>query len=232
MCGIVGYIGNKKASNIFLNGLKRLEYRGYDSAGISTYETDKILTTKYSGKVKDLENKIKSKGHEGKIGMGHTRWATHGKPTDINAHPHHDTTNKISIVHNGIVENYYSIKKYLSSNDYTFKSETDSEVIVNLLSYEWKKNNDFKVAINKTINQLEGTYALCILNITIPNKLFCVCNGSPLLISKTEKECYIASEQSGLMLQTNSYICIQNKNIIEISINQKNNVEIKTNREL
>ena len=100
MCGIVGYIGNKKASNIILNGLKRLEYRGYDSAGISTYEKDKILTTKFSGKVKDLENKIISNAHDGTIGMGHTRWATHGKPSDINAHRHNDTLNKISIVDN------------------------------------------------------------------------------------------------------------------------------------
>ena len=233
MCGITGYIGNSnKTYYLLLKGLKQLQNRGYDSAGICTINENTLILNKFASNNNETGiNKLEKIKHNcSNIGIGHTRWATHGFKTDINSHPHLCMYNEIAIVHNGIIENFAILKKKLIKHKYTFKSETDSEVIVNLLSYEWKKNNNFKMAINNTINQLEGTYALCILNIKIPKKLFCVCNGSPLLISKTEKECYIASEQSGLMLQTNSYICIQNKDIIEISINEKNNIEIKTNK--
>ena len=116
MCGIVGYIGNKKASKIIIKGLKRLEYRGYDSAGISTFKKESILTTKCKGKITDLEKKIKNISHNETVGIGHTRWATHGEPNENNAHPHHDVNNKFSLIHNGIIENHYSIKEYLINN--------------------------------------------------------------------------------------------------------------------
>ena len=202
MCGIVGYIGNgKKSYYLLLEGLKQLQNRGYDSAGICTINDNTLILNKFASNNNETGiNKLeKIKYKKSNIGIGHTRCKIHGSKTDINSHPHLCMYNEIAIVHNGIIENFLTLKNKLIKHKYTFKSETDSEVIVNLLSYEWKKNNDFKIAINNTINQLEGTYALCIFNITIPNKLFCVCNGSPLLISKT-KECYIASEQV-LMLQ-------------------------------
>jgi len=225
MCGIVGYIGNKKASNIILNGLKRLEYRGYDSAGISTYETDKILTTKYSGKVKDLENKIKSNGHEGRIGMGHTRWATHGKPTDINAHPHHDTTNKISIVHNGIVENYYSIKKYLSSNDYTFKSETDTEVLVQLISHIYKtQKNDFSESVRTALNEIIGAYGIVLMCSDEPDKIIAARLGSPLIIGIGDNEFFVASDSSPIIEHTRDIIVLDEG---EMAIISKNGYEIR-----
>ena len=135
MCGIVGYIGDKNAKDIILKGLKRLEYRGYDSAGISTIESKSIVTSKCKGKVSSLETKIKNKNHLGTIGIGHTRWATHGKPNQVNAHPHHDSLNKFSLIHNGIIENHYTIKQFLIEKGVDFESDTDTEVLVQFISY-------------------------------------------------------------------------------------------------
>ena len=148
MCGIIGYIGNKKATDVILNGLKRLEYRGYDSAGISTIENNTLKMTKCAGKVTDLEKNINLNLHIGTIGMGHTRWATHGEPNAINAHPHTDNNDKISIIHNGIIENYFSIKKFLTEKNIAFKSDTDTETLVHLISHIHSKNN-FKSAYKK-----------------------------------------------------------------------------------
>ena len=138
MCGIVGYIGNKKASNIVIKGLKRLEYRGYDSAGLSTMENNNIFTSKCKGKISDLESLPTIKNHLNYCGIGHTRWATHGEPNISNAHPHNDTDNIFSLIHNGIIENHYSIKEYLSSKGVKFKSDTDTEVLVQFISYIYK----------------------------------------------------------------------------------------------
>ena len=225
MCGIVGYIGNKTASNIILNGLKRLEYRGYDSAGISTYEKDKILTTKFSGKVKDLENKIISNAHDGTIGMGHTRWATHGKPSDINAHPHNDSLNKISIVHNGIIENYYSIKKYLTSKNYNFKSETDTEVLAQLISYiHDTQKNDFCESVRIALNEIVGAYGLVIMNSDNPDKIIAARLGSPLIIGIGNNEFFIASDSSPIIEHTRDIIVLDEG---EMAIISKNGYEIR-----
>jgi len=225
MCGIVGYIGNKTASNIILNGLKRLEYRGYDSAGISTYEKDKILTTKFSGKVKDLENKIISNAHDGTVGMGHTRWATHGKPSDINAHPHNDSLNKISIVHNGIIENYYSIKKYLTSKNYNFKSETDTEVLVQLISYiHDTQKNDFCESVRIALNEIVGAYGLVVMNSDNPDKIIAARLGSPLIIGIGDNEFFIASDSSPIIEHTRDIIVLDEG---EMAIISKNGYEIR-----
>ena len=225
MCGIVGYIGNKTASNIILNGLKRLEYRGYDSAGISTYEKDKILTTKFSGKVKDLENKIISNAHDGTIGMGHTRWATHGKPSDINAHPHNDSLNKISIVHNGIIENYYSIKKYLTSKNYNFKSDTDTEVLVQLISYiHDTQKNDFCESVRIALNEIVGAYGLVVMNSDNPDKIIAARLGSPLIIGIGDNEFFIASDSSPIIEHTRDIIVLDEG---EMAIISKNGYEIR-----
>ena len=225
MCGIVGYIGNKKASKIILNGLKRLEYRGYDSAGISTYENGKIKTTKYSGRVKDLENKIISNGHNGSIGIGHTRWATHGKPTDINAHPHNDTFNNISIVHNGIIENYYSIKKYLSSKEYTFKSETDTEVLVQLISHIYKtQNNDFSESVRIALNEIIGAYGIVLMCNDDPDKIIAARLGSPLTIGIGDNEYFVASDSSPIIEYTRDIIILDEG---EMAIISKDGYEIR-----
>ena len=134
MCGIIAYIGNKEASNILIGGLKRLEYRGYDSAGICTVENKNLVTTKCIGKVLDLEKSIKKTAHKGAVGIGHTRWATHGIPSDINAHPHYDSTKKFSLIHNGIIENYLPLKKFLEQKGIIFNTQTDSEVLIQFIS--------------------------------------------------------------------------------------------------
>ena len=225
MCGIVGYIGNKKASKIILNGLKKLEYRGYDSAGISTYENGKIKTTKYSGRVKDLENKIISKGHNGSIGIGHTRWATHGKPIDINAHPHNDTFNNISIVHNGIIENYYPIKKYLSSKEYTFKSETDTEVLVQLISHIYKtQNNDFSESVRIALNEIIGAYGIVLMCNDEPDKIIAARLGSPLTIGIGDNEYFVASDSSPIIEYTRDIIVLDEG---EMAIISKDGYEIR-----
>ena len=183
MCGIVGYIGNKNASEIILDGLKRLEYRGYDSAGISTIQNGKISTTKYKGKVKYLENKLDSKIHSGTVGIGHTRWATHGSPSNENSHPHNDTDNKMSLVHNGIIENYYTLKKYLSSKNYKFKTETDTEVLVQLIHYIHKtQKGDFSESVRMALHEVVGTYGIVIMFEDEPDKLIVARLGSPLII--------------------------------------------------
>ena len=141
MCGIVGYIGNKSASNVVISGLKRLEYRGYDSAGLSTFEKDTLLTTKCKGKILDLESKLDKLIHSGNIGIGHTRWATHGEPNLLNAHPHHDISNKFSLIHNGIIENHNAIKIFLKNKGIKFSSDTDTEVLVQFIGYLYQKEN-------------------------------------------------------------------------------------------
>jgi glutamine---fructose-6-phosphate transaminase (isomerizing) len=226
MCGITGYIGNKTAFKLLLEGLKQLQNRGYDSAGICTLSQNGEFTLNKFASVNNLSaiEKLESiKLSSDYNGIGHTRWATHGPKTDENSHPHNCMHDEISIVHNGIIENYQKLKNFLIKNNYTFKSQTDTEVIVNLISYEFKKTNDILESIRNTINKLEGTYALCILNINEPNKLYCVRHGSPLLISKGDDYAYIASEQSGLYYKSNSYICLKNE---DICILEKKNNEI------
>ena len=225
MCGIIGYIGTKKASGVILNGLKRLEYRGYDSAGISTFENNKIKTTKYSGRVRDLEDKIISNGHKGSIGMGHTRWATHGKPTNANSHPHNDSSNNISIVHNGIIENYYSIKKYLSSKGYTFKSETDTEVMVQLISYIYKKEkNDFDEAVRIALNEIIGAYGVVLMCNDQPDKIIAARLGSPLIIGIGDNEYFVASDSSPIIEHTRDIIVLDEG---EMAILSKSGYEIR-----
>ena len=161
MCGIVGYIGNRDAYPIVLNGLKRLEYRGYDSAGIALYDGTKIQLCKTKGKVADLEEKFSSQmATKGKIGIGHTRWATHGVPNDINSHPHYSNSGDLVIIHNGIIENYASIKKELINRGYTFYSDTDTEVLVNLIE-DIKINQKVKLgqAVQIALNEVVGAYA-------------------------------------------------------------------------
>jgi glucosamine--fructose-6-phosphate aminotransferase (isomerizing) len=217
MCGIVGYIGHREAYSVIIKGLHRLEYRGYDSAGIVLYDGKSLKLSKTKGKVSDLEAKAeKEQTLFGKIGMGHTRWATHGVPNDVNSHPHFSNSGKLVIIHNGIIENYIDLKLMLEGNNYVFHSQTDTEVIVNLLSYNYNQIKNVYHAIKKTVSQLNGTYGLIIQFLYEPNKLFCVRNGSPLLVGQNENSVIVTSEQSGFCNLISNYITLNNDDICVI----------------
>ena len=192
MCGIVGYIGKKKAEPILINGLLRLEYRGYDSAGIATMEENGIKAVKNKGRVMGLLDIPEINKLEGTVGIAHTRWATHGKPTDINSHPHFDYKKTTAVVHNGIIENYIELKKFLTDNGYEFISQTDTEVIPNLINYYYEKENDktensFLKAMAKAVKDLKGSFAIEVLNNDFKDKMFVIRKDSPLVIGKGER---------------------------------------------
>ncbi|MDD2203468.1 MAG: glutamine--fructose-6-phosphate transaminase (isomerizing) [Bacilli bacterium] len=214
MCGIIGYTGEKPALKILINGLSKLEYRGYDSAGIALVGDKKITITKSRGKLENLIKKIGEKEYSSTLGIGHTRWATHGEPSDVNAHPHFNMDKTISVVHNGIIENYLSLKEELIKKGYIFRSETDSEVIVHLL--DLYNENDFLLTIKKTIERLDGSYALGIVNSNYPNTLFAVRNESPLVVGISKAESFIASDVPAILEYTNSVCYLENKEIVKL----------------
>ena len=213
MCGIIGYVGNKNAVNVLMEGLKMLEYRGYDSAGIAYRTAGRVEIIKASGKIKNLENKIR-KDARGKIGLGHTRWATHGKPNETNAHPH--KIGKFTIVHNGIVENYESLKKLLEKEKYKFKSDTDSEVICALLDKLYNEKPDILNVIKQLKNLLIGSYALGILCDDIPDSLYAVKKDSPLIVGLGQNENFIASDVPAILKYTDKYMIIESDEIVQI----------------
>ncbi|TYP77089.1 glutamine--fructose-6-phosphate transaminase (isomerizing) [Aquimarina intermedia] len=211
MCGIVGYIGHREAYPIILKGLKRLEYRGYDSAGIALYDGNEIKLSKTQGKVADLEQKLEQEiSTTGSIGIGHTRWATHGVPNDVNSHPHYSNSGDLVIIHNGIIENYESLKKELSNRGYTFKSDTDTEVLVNLIE-DVKKNDNVKLgkAVQKALNQTVGAYAIAVFDRNKPDEIVVARLGSPLAIGVGEDEFFIASDASPFIEYTNNAIYLE-----------------------
>lgn len=192
MCGIVGYIGRKKAQPVLINGLLRLEYRGYDSAGIATIEENGIDFVKNKGRVANLLEIPEIENLKGTIGIGHTRWATHGKPSSINSHPHLDNKKTTAVVHNGIIENYIELRKFLEDNGYKFLSETDTEVIPNLISYYYEKTSkksklDFLNAMKDAVLKLKGSFAIEVLNSDFKDEMFVVRKDSPMVIGKGER---------------------------------------------
>ena len=210
MCGIVGYIGNKKACPILINGLLRLEYRGYDSAGISTIENGYISNMKNKGRVMNLYDIEGIDDLEGSIGIAHTRWATHGKPSKENSHPHMDNSNSFSVVHNGIIENYHELREFLTQKGYTFRSQTDTEVIPNLIHYYYGKeeNTDdkrFLRAVQKACNDLKGSFAIEVLCFYQPNNMIVVRKDSPLVIGKGKGENYICSDIPAILSFTRDF---------------------------
>ena len=222
MCGIVGYIGTQKAVPILLDGLTKLEYRGYDSAGISTIENSKITITKDKGRVKNLSELLKDSNSTSTIGIAHTRWATHGKPSKTNSHPHTDNTNKFSVVHNGIIENYTDIKKFLMDNGYKFISETDTEVIPNLISYYYASGNDFLKSVNLACNDLEGSYAIEVLCEDFPDRIIVAKKDSPLVIGTSKNSNYIASDIPAVLSYTKDFYLLEDGDIVEIYANKLN----------
>lgn len=211
MCGIVGYIGKQKASSILINGLIRLEYRGYDSAGIATVEKDGIAVMKDKGRVKNLYKLEGINDLEGTIGIAHTRWATHGKPSKENAHPHQDNSKTFSVVHNGIIENYNELRKFLTDNGFKFYSDTDTEIIPNLIYYYYSKENEksgkdkLLTAIKKACAELKGSFALEIICKDFPDNMVVVRKDSPLVIGKGDGENYISSDIPAILSFTRNF---------------------------
>ena len=220
MCGIVGYVGNKTAQNVLLSGLKRLEYRGYDSAGIATLDDEKVPHIARSvGKISELEQVLSAKPHEGHLGIGHTRWATHGGVTVANAHPHH--VGNIYLVHNGIIENYKELKEKLSS--YTFASDTDTEVLAALIDSNYKEGTTLKDAVAKSLKEVRGTYGIAVFSPEEPDTIVVARLGSPLIIGLGKDETIIASDASALLGYTREAIYLNDG---EIAVCNKNGAEV------
>ncbi len=215
MCGIVGYTGDKECAGILVNGLKKLEYRGYDSAGIALFEGDRISTVKAKGKIKEgLEPRLAQQPHFSAVaGIGHTRWATHGEPSDINSHP--IGNGRVSIVHNGIIENYRKIKEFLTERGYGFESETDTEAVAKLLDYNY--NGDPLDAIIKTVADLEGAYALGIIFREHKNRIFAVRKESPLIVGRGDGEMFIGSDVTAIIEHTDKYYLMEQGEIADIT---------------
>ena len=228
MCGILGYVGNGNASDFLIEGLRRLEYRGYDSAGIAVYENGKIEIEKKAGRLVNLEKALESHPLRGNIGIGHTRWATHGAPSDINSHPHLSNNGKIAVVHNGIIENYDAIKTMLIEKGFTFKSETDTEVFVNLVQYFMDLDSElsFPEAVRSALNEVYGAYAITVMHDDFPGLLVVARLGSPLAIGLGDNEYFIASDASPFVEFTKEAIYLEEGHMATISLND--GVEIRS----
>jgi len=215
MCGIIGYIGSKEAVPILMSGLKKLEYRGYDSAGIAVLKDNKIKIVKCKGKVIKLENLLEKGAPKGNVGLGHTRWATHGRPNNINAHPHNGCNSEVVVVHNGIIENYKPLKERLISQGHNFVSETDTEVLPHLIESNYR--DDLTLAVKESIKEIEGSYAIGVISTRDPGKIVASRCGSPLIIGIGEGEMYIASDIPALLSYTNRVIFLEEKEIATIT---------------
>lgn len=226
MCGIIGYIGTKKAKPILINGLLRLEYRGYDSAGIATVEKDGIKVIKEKGRIANLDAMDGISDLEGTIGIGHTRWATHGKPSAINSHPHYDNDKLFAVVHNGIIENYHELRKSLEDNGYTFLSDTDTEVIPNLINFYYKKENDFLKAVKLACDELKGSFALEILCKYYPDNMIVVRQDSPLVIGRGLDENYISSDIPAILSFTKDFYFLNDR---EFAVLSRDNIDFYDN---
>lgn len=225
MCGIVGYIGKKNCVPILIEGLKRLEYRGYDSAGIGILNGNDSVVIKNKGKVSDLENRIVNLNLSANIGIAHTRWATHGIPNELNAHPHQNENGTLFLIHNGIIENYKPLKKILQYQGYQFKSDTDTEVIAHLIDSFLNKGFDIFKSTQLALNEIEGTYGLAILYTKEPDRIIAARKGSPLVIGIGENENFVASDVSAMLAHTKNIIYLEDG---EIALIKDNEYQIKT----
>ena len=222
MCGIVGYIGFRQALPVLLDGLKKLEYRGYDSSGVSLLNAGKIKTAKAVGKIRELEKKLENEDFQGFLGICHTRWATHGEPTEANAHPHVSANGKISVVHNGIIENYALLKKRLQADGVQFVSETDTEVLAHWIAKYYK--GDLGKAVLKALESIEGAFGIAVICEDEPNVLVGARRGSPFLLGVGENECFLASDVSAIVGHTKKIVYLEDNDVIVIG---KDGFEIK-----
>lgn len=223
MCGIVGYLGSGKATSFLINGLSKLEYRGYDSAGVAVVNNGNIEVRKFKGRLANLAENIKEHPVEGSMGIGHTRWATHGAPSDVNSHPHLNSKETIAVVQNGIIENYLPLRNWLKGEGYTFKSETDTEVIPNLIDYYYE--GDLFKAVTKALKKLEGSYALGVVCKNEPDKLIAVRKECPLIVGLGEGESFIASDIPAVLSYTRDVYLLEDH---EIAVLDKNGVKLYT----
>ncbi len=221
MCGIVGYIGENEAKDILISGLEKLEYRGYDSAGIAIYKNGSINISKVRGRMSDLKKHMENSSLNGYVGLGHTRWATHGEPSVVNSHPHFNKEKSIAVVHNGIIENYQALREYLTHKGYEFVSQTDTEVIPHLIDYYY--NGDILDAVINASKKLEGSFALGVLCAYAPDRVIAVRKDSPLIIGVGNNENYIASDIPAILSKTRNVYFI---NDLEFAVVKKNSVEI------
>lgn len=227
MCGIVGYFGNKKAAEVLVEGLSKLEYRGYDSAGVAVIEDGNVDVKKCKGRLANLEDKLSEHILNGTIGIGHTRWATHGEPSDVNSHPHTNGEGTIAVVHNGIIENYLVLREWLTSEGYKFQSETDTEVIPHLVDYYYE--GDLLDAVMKAVKRMEGSYAVGVICKNEPNKLIAVRKDSPLIVGVGEGESFIASDIPAVLnytrevylLEDNEFVLIDEKGVTILDENKQ-----------
>lgn len=227
MCGIVGYIGPKQAQGILLDGLRKLEYRGYDSAGLAVYNGETLGVCKAEGRLSELERRLSLRSLPGQLGIGHTRWATHGKPSDENAHPHMDTAQRFAVVHNGIIENYLELKEELIAKGHHFQSETDTEVVAKLLADQW--DGDLVSTVRKVVRLMKGAYALAIISEYEPDKLVAVRLASPLIVGVGDGENFIASDIPALLKYTREFYALEDG---EMAVLTRDEVRLfKTNGE-
>jgi glucosamine--fructose-6-phosphate aminotransferase (isomerizing) len=233
MCGIVGYLGKRNAVPVIINGLKRLEYRGYDSAGIAVVNDEKGLQlVKCKGKVSDLEDKMADDVVESYIGIGHTRWATHGAPNDVNAHPHSSNSGRLVLIHNGIIENYASIKEALMARGVTFQSDTDTEVLVNLIEdIQSVEGISLEKAVRLALNQVVGAYAICVFDKEDDQKIVVAKKGSPLVVGIGEDEFFIASDATPFLEYTKTAVYLEDDEMAVVKVDEKLSVRsIKSNK--
>ena len=216
MCGIVGYIGPKPVVPVLLDGLRRLEYRGYDSAGVAVVQDGAIEIRRSAGKLINLENAISGKPLNGAYGLGHTRWATHGRPTEENAHPHRDGTGRIVVVHNGIIENYLEIKRELMAEGHTFQSETDTEVVAHLVEKEWK-DDGLENAVLRAMKRVRGLFALVLLSADDPEKLVTVRNGPPIVVGIGDGEYFVASDVPAILSHTRNVVFLDDREMAVVT---------------
>ncbi len=222
MCGIVGYVGKEQAAPFLLDGLSKLEYRGYDSSGIATFDGTNLIVEKCVGRLAALEEKIAGHVPQGHIGIGHTRWATHGRPADNNAHPHTDGEGRFAVVHNGIIENYLPLKEELIKKGHTFKSETDTEVVANLLAEVYEGN--FEAAVHTVLNRIEGSYSLVFLSKEQPDRLICAKKDNPLVIGLGKGENFIASDIPAIISKTRKTYILNDG---EVAVVRADGVEVR-----
>ncbi|MBI5267496.1 MAG: glutamine--fructose-6-phosphate transaminase (isomerizing) [candidate division Zixibacteria bacterium] len=215
MCGIVGYVGKRKALPILINGLKRLEYRGYDSAGLALMGENGLMVSKSVGKIKMLEQALEGRDSDSTHGIAHTRWATHGEPSEVNAHPHTDENCEIALVHNGIIENYRTLKEYLQRNGYTMHSETDTEILVHLVHLHY--NGDLTEAVRAALTQVEGTYAIAVVSQLHPDTIVAARKGSPLVLGHGDGENFVASDVSAMLEHTNRVVYLEDGEIATVT---------------
>ena len=229
MCGIVGYVGSQNAVPVLISGLQSLEYRGYDSAGVAVLNGDKIGIRKTKGKVDNLRNLLLNEPVAGNIGIGHTRWATHGAPSDLNAHPHFSNDDKIAVVHNGIIENYQELKAELEAKGYVFQSETDTETVAHMVDDYYKQGNDLLEAVRKTLERIEGSYALGVLCTDYPDQLIAARKESPLIVGLGKGENFIASDIPAILNYTKDAYILGDKELALIKADEVKLYDINGN---